>query len=89
MNLLNIIQLITGIILIFFLPGFLVMKLFYNKIKGTELLLLVPGISISIAIIIGLLLGVFGIFNYWNSIIAMIIVIGLITGYYYLKRELL
>jgi uncharacterized membrane protein len=88
MDILGVIQLISGLMIILFLPGYLFMRLFYKGIKGLELLLLTMGISICISILIGLFLGVIGIFNYWNSVIAFIIVIGLITGSYYLKRLL-
>jgi uncharacterized membrane protein len=82
MDFLSIIQLISGVILIFFLPGYLILRLFYKHLKGLEQIVISIGLSISFSIIIALILGFIGIFNYWNSIIAYtIVLVGVITYY--------
>jgi uncharacterized membrane protein len=86
MELLSILQAITGAILIFFFPGFLILKLFFKDVKGITLITLTLGISVSISILIGLILGIFKIFNYTTSIITYLIIVGIIIGIYYLKN---
>ncbi len=66
---------ITGFALIFFVPGYFVMNLFYEKVKGLERIGFVVGISIMIAIILGLILGLLGVFSVWSSLAAYAIII--------------
>jgi uncharacterized membrane protein len=68
---------VIGFALIFFVPGYLVMNKFYPKIKGLERTALVTGISISVAILLGLMMGLLGLFSVWMGFAAYTI---LITG---------
>ena len=88
MSILEIAKILFGLMLIFFIPGILVTRLFYRKIKGLRLIALILGISISITIVIGLILAAIHLFNYWNSIIGYVLILGIITGYYYLKKAI-
>jgi uncharacterized membrane protein len=88
MNILEIAKILIGLMLIFFIPGYFVTRLFYQKVKGLKLIAFVCGISISITIIIGLILAAMHLFNYWNSIIGYVLILGIITGYYYLKKAI-
>ena len=88
MDIVNMIQLISGIILIFFLPGYMLMRLFYRHVKGLELIVLITGISISVAIILGVILGLSRIFNYWNSLIAYAITLVIMLITYYIRKHI-
>ncbi len=77
-TIIQVVQAIIGFALIFFVPGYLVMNKFYNKVKGVERIALIIGISISIAILLGLILGLLGIFNVWTSFAAYAIIITII-----------
>lgn len=87
MEFVGILQAIFGIILIFFLPGFMFLRLFYKKILGLEMTVLGIGLSIAASIFIGLILGLFKIFNYTNSLISYAILIVIILIAYFIKKR--
>ena len=87
MEVVSVLQVILGIILIFFLPGFVFLRLFYKKILGLEMITLGVGLSIATSIFIGLILGLFGIFNYVNSLISYVILIVIILIAYFIKKK--
>ena len=78
MGVLEILQVIIGGILIFFLTGYLIINKFFEELNYLEKITLSIGISLCITILIGALLGFLGIFTLMNSLIAYIIIIALI-----------
>jgi uncharacterized membrane protein len=78
MGVLEILQIILGVILIFFLTGFLIVNKFFKELSSLEKITLSIGISLCITILIGVLLGFLGIFNLMYVLIAYIIIITLI-----------
>lgn len=75
MGVLNILQILFGLILVFAIPGLLIIKIFFKQQSMIEKILYSAGISISTAIIIGLILGYLGRFTFTNIIITYIIII--------------
>ena len=70
MGALEIIQAILAGILIFFLTGFLIINKFFKELGKFEKIMLSIGISLCITILIGVILGFFGVFSLVNSLIA-------------------
>lgn len=78
MNITDVLHVVIGIMVFFFIPGYAVMRLFYKSKKGIEMLGLAIIISICTAILIGLVLGAIGIFQIKYIIISYIILIFLL-----------
>ena len=78
MEVLEVIKILLGIVLIFFLTGFLIVNRFFKDLSNLEKITLSIGISLCITILIGVFLGYLGIFNLVNSLIAYVIIIILI-----------
>ncbi len=85
MGVVSILQILLGVILIFFLPGFMFLRFFYKKVIGLEMVILGIGLSVAACVFIGLILAAFGIFNYINSIISYVILIIIIPLAYFIK----
>ena len=88
MNVGQILQVVIGACLIFYIPGYLIMHYFYRhkKLEPLEKIALSIGLSVCITIIIGLILGLIGIFSIVSSAISYIIVMTGIICYAYRHR---
>ncbi len=87
MGVLNILQVILGFALVFAIPGLLAIILFFKKQSLPEKILYSIGMSISIAIIIGLMLGYLGLFTSKNILTVYILIILVSSTIIILKRN--
>jgi len=79
MGVFNILQILLGLMLVFAIPGLLIIKIFFKQQSMIEKILYSAGISISTAIMIGLILGYLGLFTFKNILMTyVIIILGLI-----------
>jgi len=53
----SVINVIFGLLFGLFLPGYLLMKIFYDKQKGVERFILIVALSLAVDVLIGLSLG--------------------------------
>jgi len=75
MSIVSVIQAIIGAILVFFFPGWLATIVFFKKKPHIEKLIYSVLISLSIAMVLGFILGILQIFNINTLSIAYIIII--------------
>jgi uncharacterized membrane protein len=78
MDVLEILRTLFGIILIFFLTGFLIINKFFKELSNLEKIALTIGVSIIITILIGTFLAFIGKFSLINSLALYLIIIILI-----------
>jgi uncharacterized membrane protein len=85
----SILQVITGIAFLFFIPGFLLVLILFKKLNLLEKIILTIGFSISINIFLGLLLAITKIYTRTNLYIALILISVIFLLFYLYKKFLI